>query len=182
MPVQKLPLLAPKFASDSRDMGASFRASLGSFSRDSSWVLTVGAGLEVHGDVGTLGQKWSSEEPGEACESLNLLESKREGTEADCCFWLHRWRRKGGCQRGNCYSLQRKSTDWPAGRCESLLQWVQATNIPTESISFCNREQIWKHRREETVVTISRDLYNTYQRIFLSLFLFGLRRNVKALS
>lgn len=133
---QKLPLLASKFASDSRDMGASFRASLGSFSRDTCRDLTVGAGLEAHGDVGMLGQKWSCEEPGEACEGLSLLESRREGTEAHCCFWLHRQGRKGGCQGGNHYSKQRKSTDWPAGRYRSLLQWVQVTKYPQNPSTF----------------------------------------------
>ena len=103
LPAQKLPLAAQKFASVSslrqlhscslypkRETRASFRASVESFSRDISWDLTVGAGLEERGDLGTLGQEWSCGEPGVACESLNLVESRREGNEASCCFWLQR--------------------------------------------------------------------------------------------
>lgn len=44
--------------------------------------------MEEDGDMGTPGQEWSGGEPGVAYESLNLVESKREGDEADCCFWL----------------------------------------------------------------------------------------------
>lgn len=44
--------------------------------------------LVERGDLGTPGQEWSCGEPGVACEGLNLVESRREGNEADCCFWL----------------------------------------------------------------------------------------------
>lgn len=46
--------------------------------------------LVERGDLGTPGQEWSCGEPGVACEGLNLVESRREGNEADCCFWLQR--------------------------------------------------------------------------------------------
>lgn len=34
------------------------------------------------------GQEWSGGGAGVACESLNPVESKGDGDEADCCFWL----------------------------------------------------------------------------------------------
>lgn len=62
-----------------RKTRASSQASAGSSSRDIPWDRTVGVGLEECGDLGTPGQEWSGGGPGVACESSNLVESKREG-------------------------------------------------------------------------------------------------------